>query len=105
MHKITIYVSEDGKIFNDEFDCLEYEISYKINKSTISMYDKSNNPLRDFTSHETWNKVETVKIISDYDVEVIKEIYEFTGFYDNINKKGTWRWRGGQQDEWEWNLR
>lgn len=47
MKEITKYIAEDGKEFDDEYKCKEYEIELGYNscKDALKLYDKDNNKI------------------------------------------------------------
>ena len=58
----TVYIADDGKEFDDEWECKDYE--WKLNHhhlNDVRLYDKDEMMLRDIFSEDTYNNV--VKII------------------------------------------
>lgn len=89
-----VYRAFDGTIFENEFDCEEYEFKEIIMKRTnIHVYDKQNHllPKLNFDDNfDTDGKEYKVVIKDEKDLEDIKAACDFTGFYWDINAIGTW---------------
>lgn len=96
---IILYQAEDGRIFDNRFDCATYEIKERIKNTDIKMYDRSGNAFSPATylSDDTYNNVETIIISNEQDLEDIQKIYDYTGFYHEIDRIGTWVWYDEKQ--------
>ena len=94
MREITLYEAKDGRIFDNHFDCVTYEVTEQIKNTGIKMYNKNGKAFSTTTylSEDTYNNVETVIISNEQDVEDILKIYGYTGFYHGIDQIGTWVW-------------
>lgn len=89
----VIYISDDGKKFDDEFDCINYE--WKVNHphlKDIGFYDEENNKLTDIFSEEVYCITETVVIPDEIALKELQEFADYTGFccYKDINECGEW---------------
>lgn len=91
-----IYESFDGKQFDNEFDCKDYEWIKNHEKGfkDIIFYDKNGNILDNKLSSDTYNNVESIRIKSFEGVQTIKAIADYTGFYcyNDVNSVGYWYW-------------
>ena len=87
-----IYVSDDGKEFDNEFDCKDYEWRLKHPLSDICFYDKDNNILIDIFSEDTYMITEKVTVFSEGALKDLEEFANYTGFlaYYNIDECGEW---------------
>lgn len=88
----TIYISDDGKIFEDEFECKDYEWRLKHPLTDICFYDKDNNVLTDIFSEETYSLTERVVITSESTLKDLQEFADYTGYccYYDIDECGEW---------------
>ena len=92
-----IYESFDGKQFDDEFDCQDYEWKLNHEKSLkdLIFYDIDNKIILDNKlSEDVYGKVMKIEVLSDYGVEAIKDIADYTGFccYYAVDSTGIWTW-------------
>ena len=96
---ITLYQADDGRIFDNHFNCVTYEVTEQIKNTGIKMYDKDGKAFSTTTylSEDTYNNVETVIISNEQDLKDIQKIYDYTGFYHEIDRIGTWVWYDKEQ--------
>ena len=93
-----IYIADDGKQFDDEFECEHYEwILNHPGIKEICFYDEDGNMFEDIFDEKTYEY--TMKIVAPTD-QAVKELHELskrTGFcaYRNIDSAGTWVWKDG----------
>ena len=102
MEKITkmvtreeeFYVARDGKEFEDEGECLDYE--NELNIKSIEAYDKNFNKT-DFES------ATYVVIHSDEELNFICEVCEYNGWtYEGFCENGLYRYNCNYRyDQWE----
>lgn len=92
----TVYIADDGKQFDDEFDCQNYEwqLNHK-NFATIEFFDKDGNTVIDVFSEKAYEKTEQVNIYNSESVEELQEFAADTGFgsYEDITEPGIWCFR------------
>lgn len=89
----VIYIADDGKQFDDEFACEDYE--WMLNNPHINdiiFYDKDSNELKEIFLEDTYLETEKVVVPNE---EAVKALYEFTrrtGFccYYDITEVGIW---------------
>lgn len=89
----VIYIADDGKEFNEEYECLEYE--WKLNHpflKDIILYDEHDEKLDDIFSEDTYNMAEKIIVPNKMALNDIRELSDYTGFcaYDDIVECGEW---------------
>jgi hypothetical protein len=92
------YKSNDGLIFDDEFECALHELKLLLNYSTIEVLDKYDLPLDEVWTEDAYNKSQTVKIKSQSDLIALKALQDYCGFYNNIDSVGTYVWDSDDSD-------
>lgn len=89
----TIYISDDGKIFEDEYECKDYEWKLKHPYlKDICLYDVDNNRLEDILSEDTYNAAEKIVIPNENALKDFKELADYAGFccYFSVLECGEW---------------
>lgn len=89
----VIYIANDGKEFDDEFDCCDYE--WQLNHphlKDILFYDENNCLLGDITSDDTYNVTEKIIVPNKKSLKDLQELGKYCGFccYEDINECGEW---------------
>ena len=89
----TIYIADDGKVFTDELECVEYELQNALNAKGIVFYDASGEVILDATlAYE-------IEISCDKDLkELWEKVYSYCGAENLPMSKGTWEWQTGQEN-------
>lgn len=92
-----IYEAFDGKQFDDEFECTDYEWKKEHNVSLkdLIFYDIDGKVmLGDKLSEDVYSKVMKIEVLSNNAVQAIQDIANYTGFlcYDVIREVGIWEW-------------
>ena len=88
-----LYIADDGKKFDDEFDCIHYEWEQQhIELKKIKFLDKNNNELEDFFSDDTYSKAERIIVPSQKAADELVELGDYTGFccYQSVKTAGEW---------------
>ena len=77
MREIRYYIADDGKQFDDEFDCQKYEMKLKegAHKHTLRYYDVDGSPA------EAFDECCIVVVTTMSDAQLLDEICEFNGWY------------------------
>lgn len=93
----VLYIADDGKKFENKFDCLEYE--WKLNHPSlkdICFYDKDNNLLEDIFSDKIYQITEKVVVTNKDQLGDLFEFARYTGFcsYYDIIDCGEWVFNG-----------
>lgn len=89
----TLYIADDGKQFEDEYECRNYEfcISHPHLK-TIELYDRHGKKLTDPLDDETYFNFTKIIIHSEEELTDLYDAADYTGFtgYYDIKSSGTW---------------
>lgn len=88
-----IYVADDGKTFDNGFDCEMYEWSLEHpNLKDILCYDKDNERLCDIFAEDTYYKVEKIIVPNDNTAKELQALGKYMGFslYEFITESGEW---------------
>lgn len=89
----TLYIADDGKQFEDEYECRNYEfcISHPHLK-TIELYDIHGKKLTDPLDDETYFNFTKIIIHSEEELTDLYEAADYAGFsgYYDIKDVGTW---------------
>ena len=75
----TVYIADDGKKFDDEYDCKMHDYELKIKNNTIIMLNEEGYKL-DSSNDENIEYCYYIKVQTDKDLEILQKIYEYTGF-------------------------
>lgn len=87
----VVYISDDGKEFNDEFECEQHEwIINNPDIENIHIYDKDGNELVDLFSENTYDKSYRIEVLDESALDALHKLAEYTGFclYKTINDYG-----------------
>lgn len=92
-----VYIADDGKEFDDEYDCDFYE--WKLNHpylKDINLYDKDNKKLDDIFSETTYSETEKVVVLNENAIKDLHDLSIYTGFclYEDITECGEWIFNG-----------
>ena len=97
----AIYIANDGTVFDDEWDCKEYEwkLSHLALKE-VRVLDERGRLLKDIFSEDTYNKSFIVIIKTPEAVIDFKEFVRWSGFceFGPINDTGVWRYSRSSGD-------
>lgn len=90
-----IYQADDGTTFDDRHSCIQYEFICSISTVPLpAMKDKDNYDIDysflDLISDNLFNSVYLIEIETQEQVDLMNKIYNFAGFYDDIDSIGTW---------------
>lgn len=92
MQEITIYLAMDGTVFNDELDCIEYELEHNLNKYGITFYSINGTEILDATL------AEMIRIECDIVPETLLDsIYSYCGATELPKTKGVWVSKSGSE--------
>ena len=89
----VIYIADDGKEFEDEWDCRDYE--WKLNHSSlkdICFYDRDGELLDDIFSEHTYNMTEKIVVMNENSINDLHELAHYCGFgcYEDVIECGEW---------------
>lgn len=89
----TVYIADDGKKFEDEYECKNYEfgISHPHLK-TIELYDRHGKKLTNPLDDETYFNFTKIIVHSEEELADLYDTADYTGFggYYDIKSVGTW---------------
>lgn len=89
----TVYIADDGKKFEDEYECRNYEfcISHPHLK-TIELYDRHGKKLTNPLDDKTYFNFTKIIIHSEEELTDLYNAADYTGFtgYYDIKSSGTW---------------
>lgn len=88
-----VYIADDGKEFDDEFECRDYE--WMLNHhhlNDVRFYDKDEMRLRDIFSEDTYYNVVKIIVPNNYAAIDMQELSNYIGCccYSHITEAGTW---------------
>ena len=89
----VIYISDDGKEFNDEFECEQHEwIISNPDIENIHIYDVNGNELVDLFSENTYDKSYKIEVPNESALDALHKFAEYTGFcsYQTVDGCGTY---------------
>lgn len=89
----VIYRADDGREFEDEFECEDYEWKMKHPRiNNIKAYDADGNELSNLFSEVTYGNAEKLIIPDEAAAKELRELGKYTGFtcYEWIDSAGTW---------------
>lgn len=94
LKEVEFYRAFDGKEFERDDECIDYEMSLKM--QSIEAYDE------DFLRTE-FEGAEYVVVRSEEDIDLIEEICDYNGWtYEGINSIGLYRYSNDRYyDRWE----
>lgn len=89
----VIYIADDGKEFDDEYDCKEYE--WKLNHpylKDVLFYDEHNEVLGDIMSENTYSIADKIIVPNTKSLKDLQELADYCGFccYEDIVECGEW---------------
>lgn len=89
----TLYIADDGKQFEDEYECINYEFDIlHPHLKTIELYNGNNEKLTDPLDEDTYSSFTKIIIHSEeelIDLYCAADYAGFTGYYD-IEGVGAW---------------
>ena len=95
----VVYVADDGVQFDDYDDCMEHEFELFMKTTNIKVYDKNRHRLDNIHTEDSYNQSYRVVLKDEADLKALQTIQDYTGFYCDIDKVGTWRYND-KLDRW-----
>ena len=91
----VIYIADDGKEFDDEFECMDYEwLLNHPNLKDVKIYDKRNGELFNdiMSSDDAYQYGDKVIIPTELALKEFHDWAEYGGYHDarQITEIGTW---------------
>ena len=86
----TVYIADDGKEFDDECECQDYEFASSLN--AIEIYDEDGNKLKDLLSDDTYYEARKIIINTEKELSDLRLVADYTGFYgyERVTSAGVW---------------
>lgn len=96
MTHVEFWLSDDGKQFDNEYDCMEYEVLLKIRESTLCFFDKEMNklPTKELGDLSYLDMADSIIIRTEKDFDAFNTVFEYTGgccCWEDINGIGIWK--------------
>ena len=96
MQHIEFWLSDDGKQFNNRYDCALWEILMQINNSTLCFFDEKKNklPTKDLDDLNKLDFADSIIIRTENDYDVFRALLAYTGgccCWSDINGVGVWK--------------
>lgn len=89
----TIYIADDGKQFEDEYECEQYEFNLKYpHLQTIEVYNQEGEKMTDLLDDDTYNDCSRIVIHSEDELSDLLLVADYLGFYsyNDITEVGEW---------------
>lgn len=97
----TVYIADDGKEFDNEFDCEYYEwMLNHPNLQYIKIYDNRTGELfDDITTEDAYDYSDKVIIPTEFALNDLHEWAAYNGYcdFDDITEIGTWKYNEDKQ--------
>ena len=92
----TIYIADDGKQFDDEYECEHYEwVLNHPSLKEIICYDEDGNIFDDLFEQDTYEYTMKIFVPTDEAAKEFRELGRLMGFcsYEDVESAGTWVWK------------
>lgn len=89
----TVYIADDGKQFEDEYECEHHEFELKHpHLQTIEAYNKDGEKMTDLLDEDTYNNCEKIILHSEEELSDLQYAADYFGFYSycDIDEVGEW---------------
>ena len=103
MKEIIIYLADDGTVFNDEFDCQEYELGLLIEKykKSLRFYEFDKTRIVNDKTILDGDTVFFIDVADEESLSFLKKLNEWNGMFGEINSVGKWEFV--VEDDSDWN--
>ena len=103
MKEITFYLADDDTVFNDSFDCQEYELGLLIDKykKSLRFYGGDKTRILNDEAILDGNEIFFVEIDDEKSLNTLQKIQEWNGMFGEINSVGKWEFV--VEDDSDWN--
>lgn len=88
-----VYIANDGKEFDDEWKCEDYEwLQNHPHLNEIKCYDENGNRFEDIMEDRTYNYCKKVVVPTDECAKELSDLAHYAGYcyYEQITESGTW---------------
>lgn len=89
----TVYIADDGKQFDDEYECEQHEFKLKYpHLQTIEVYNQEGEKMTDLLDDDTYNDCNRIVIHSEDELSDLLLAADHLGFYsyNDITEIGEW---------------
>ena len=89
----TVYIADDGKEFDDEFECEDYEwLQNHPHLNDVKCYDKAGNLFDDIMAEDTYYYCQKIIVPTDECAKELSDLADHTGYcyYSHITESGIW---------------
>lgn len=89
----TVYIADDGKEFDDRFECSHYEwVLNHPHLNDIKCYDEDGKLFEDIMSEDTYNYCQKVVVPTEECVRELSDLADYAGYcsYSDITESGVW---------------
>lgn len=89
----TVYIADDGKQFEDEYECEHHEFELKHpHLKKIEAYNKDGEKMTDLLDEDTYNNCEKIILHSEEELSDLQYAADCLGFYsyNDITEIGEW---------------
>lgn len=89
----VVYIADDGKEFDDEFECKHHEwMLNHPNLKYIKIYNEDDELIEDVLSEDAYNYGNKVIVPNDLAAKELQDWAKYSGYcyFEHIEKAGTW---------------
>lgn len=90
----TVYIADDGKEFDNEFDCEHHEwMLNHLNLKYVKCYNEDGELFDDIMDDGTYNYSQKIVVPTNLAAKELRDLAEYTGFcyYTHITDSGIWK--------------
>lgn len=94
MKEIIIYLADDGTVFNNSFDCQEYELRLLIDKykKSLRFYDGNKVRIVNTVDILDGDTVFFIDVADEESLSFLKKLNEWNGMFYDIDSVGKWQY-------------
>ena len=92
-----MYVADDGMQFDSEWDCMLHEHECFMRTVAIKAIDSDGRQIADLSADDDFNRVQKIYIETRDELNQIRRIDQWCGFYGEIDAIGVWKWDDDKQ--------
>ena len=94
MKEIIIYLADDGTVFNNEFDCQEYELGLLIKQyqGSLRFYEFDKTRIVNDKTILDGDTVFFIDVADEESLSFLKKLNEWNGMFYDIDSVGKWQY-------------
>lgn len=104
MKRKTIYIADDGTHFDDEIECMKYDLTnaveFFVNEGDISFADEEGNEVTDPKVVLSGETIYQINIKTDLTLKLVKDLNEWNGYFFDIDSLGVWKYYTDRREGW-----